>query len=185
MPFFLLRGDYGDPSLSSQRRVLIIIHDQNDCLPKFSQTNYQFRLSESTPIGFFIGQVQANDRDVSAQFRRFQYQLIDSENNHILELDPNNGSLYILRKLSAGMTFNMTVMAIDQHNQSLHDQATIEIILYDDATCLPTFTQLLYLFNTSEQRTAPYEIGKQVEEVLNLEGIAYHQRASERHSVIK
>jgi hypothetical protein len=167
--------------LSSQRRVLIIIHDQNDCLPKFSQTNYQFRLSESTPIGFFIGQVQANDRDVSPEFRRLQYQLIDTENNHIVELDSNNGSLYILRKLSAGMTFNMTVMAIDRHNQSLHDQATIEIILYDDATCLPSFTQVLYLFNTSEQRTAPYEIGKPFEEVLNLEEIAYHQKETFCH----
>jgi hypothetical protein len=51
-------------------------------------------------------------------------------------------------------------MAIDQHNHSLYDQANLEIITYDEATCLPIFTQILYIFNTTEHRLTPYEVGK-------------------------
>jgi hypothetical protein len=60
------------------------------------------------------------------------------------------------------MTFNITVMAIDQQNYSLYDQANLQILAYDEATCLPSFTQTLYIFNTTEHRLTPYEIGKNV-----------------------
>jgi hypothetical protein len=157
--FFFL-GDYGDPSLNSQRRLIVLIRDQNDCIPKFSQTNYQFRLSESTPIGYHIGEIQAIDHDLSPNFRLIQYKLLYNENQHIIEINSNNGSIYLTEKLAAKMTFNLTVMAIDQHNHSLYDQTNLQIITYDEDTCLPTFTQTLYIFNTTEHRLTPYEIGK-------------------------
>jgi Trk K+ transport system NAD-binding subunit len=125
-------------------------------------------LSESTPVGSSIGQVQANDHDRSVDFRRVQYQLIDNENNHMIEIDVNNGSLYLTRTLSAGITFNVTVMAIDQHNHSLFDQANVEILLYDDATCLPMFSQTLYRFNTTEHRKTPYFVGKDFVSIEHL-----------------
>ena len=138
-----------------------MIHDQNDCTPKFLVANYQFRLSESTPVGFSLGQVQANDADHSPDFRRIRYKLGENEHDPIIELDPNNGSMHLIKKLSAGMTFNVTVMAIDQHNQSLHDQTNVQVISYDEAACLPAFTQALYIFNTTEHRGTPYDIGKE------------------------
>ena len=165
---FFFQGDHGDPSLSSQRRVLIVIDDANDHRPEFTQNDYQFRLSETSPIGFLIGQLQAHDHDFSPDFRRLQYKLIDHENNNIVEIDPKNGSLYLIRKLSAGMTFNLTAMAIDQQNQSLYDEANVQIFVYDDATCLPTFTQQIYTFNTSEHEKTPYKIGNDSKSVLKL-----------------
>jgi hypothetical protein len=158
--FFLFLGDDGDPSLSSQRRLIILIRDQNDCIPKFSQSNYQFRLSESTPIGYPIGKIHAIDKDFSPNFRLIQYKLLDNNNKHIIEINPNNGSIYLTEKLSAGMIFNLTAMAIDQHNHSLYDRTNIEILTYDEETCLPTFLQTLYIFNTTEHRLTPYELGK-------------------------
>jgi hypothetical protein len=59
------------------------------------------------------------------------------------------------------MSFNLTVMAIDQQNHSLFDQTNLQILTYDEATCLPIFTQTLYIFNTTEHRLIPYEIGKE------------------------
>jgi hypothetical protein len=158
LAFFL--GDYGEPSLSSQRRLIILIHDQNDCIPKFSQSDYQFRLSESTPIGYSIGQVHAIDNDLSPNFRLVRYKLLDNETNHFIEINPDNGTIFLLKKLTAGMSYNITVMAIDQHNQSLYDQANVQILFYDEERCLPIFTQKLYVFNTTEHRLTPYEIGK-------------------------
>ncbi|CAF4880190.1 unnamed protein product, partial [Rotaria socialis] len=70
------------------------------------------------------------------------------------------GSIYLTKTLSAGMRFNVTVMAIDQQNHSLYDQTTVQILSYDEETCLPTFKQKIYIFNTTEHRLTPYEIGK-------------------------
>jgi len=50
----LILEDYGDPSLSIQHRLLVNIDDENDCASKFSQLNYQFRLSNLSPIGFLL-----------------------------------------------------------------------------------------------------------------------------------
>lgn len=146
--------------MSSQRRLLVIIHDQNDCIPRFTQQSYQFHFSESTSIGFPIGHVQANDHDLSPSFHRTIYKLADNENNQVIEINPNNGTIYLVKKLSAGMKFNATVLAIDQQNHSLYDQSTIQILSYDEERCLPAFKQKLYVFNTTEHRSTPYEIGK-------------------------
>ena len=57
------------------------------------------------------------------------------------------------------MTFNITIMAIDQHNHSLYDQTNVQILTYDEDQCLPTFKRTLYIFNTTEHQLTPYEIG--------------------------
>ena len=58
------------------------------------------------------------------------------------------------------MNFSITVLAIDQRNQSLYDRANIEILLFDQRTCLPSFSQTIYMFNTTEHQKIPYEIGQ-------------------------
>ncbi|CAF0903050.1 unnamed protein product [Rotaria sordida] len=152
--------DYGDPSLSSQRHLIINIIDENDCTPKFTQLNYQFRLSYSSPIGFFIGQVQADDDDYSPNFRLIQYKFLENDYQDVISIDVNNGSLFLAKQLSTEMKLNITVRAIDVHNHSLYDQANIEIFLFDETTCLPVFRQTIYVFNTSEHQMIPYEIGQ-------------------------
>ena len=146
--------------MSSERRLIVVIRDQNDCIPKFSQSTYQFRFSESTSIGYPIGEIQAIDQDHSAQFRQLEYQLLPHPNNQIIEINRNNGSIYLKEKLSAGMSINFTVMAKDQQNHSLYDQANIQILTYDEEKCTPTFIQTLYTFNTTEHHLTPYELGK-------------------------
>ncbi|UJR28880.1 hypothetical protein I4U23_010100 [Adineta vaga] len=165
--------DYGKPPLISQRRLSIRIYDQNDCIPKFSQSNYQFRLSESTPIGFSIGHLQAIDQDLSSDFHQIQYKFITNENNHYIRIDPNNGSLYLLEKLSAGMSLNLSVMAFDKHNESLYDRTNLQILSYEEKACLPTFIQTLYVYNTTEHRTTPYEIGQVVADSCLSTSIPY------------
>jgi hypothetical protein len=153
-------GDYGDPSLSSQRRLIVHINDENDCAPKFTQLNYRFRLSNTSPVGFFIGQVQANDDDYSPNFRLIQYKLLENLNQDLISIDPNNGSLFLVKQLPIEMKFNMTAVAIDRHNHSLYDQANIQILLFDETKCLPIFSQTIYVFNTMEHQITPYELGK-------------------------
>jgi hypothetical protein len=139
---------------------MVNVNDENDCAPKFMQSNYQFRVFNSSPIGFFIGQVYANDDDYSPNFRFIQYKLLENDYQDVISIDPNNGSLFLTKQLSTGMNFNITVVAIDQHNHSLYDRANIEILLFNETTCLPRFTQTIYVFNATEHQKTPYEIGK-------------------------
>ncbi len=143
--------------MSSQYRLIVNINDENDCAPKFTQLNYQFRVSNSSPIGFFIGQIQAYDDDYSSNFRLIQYKLLEQD---VICIDPNNGSLFLIKQPLIETEFNITVIAIDQHNHSLYDQANIEIIFYDETICLPKFNQSIYVFNTTEHQRIPYELGK-------------------------
>ncbi|CAF4466678.1 unnamed protein product [Rotaria sp. Silwood2] len=156
----ILEANYGDPSLSSQRHLIVNINDENDCVPQFTQLNYQFRLSNSSPIGFFIGQVQANDDDYSQNFHLIQYKFLENDCQDVISIDVNNGSLFLAKQLSTEMKLNITVRAIDIHNHSLYDQANIEILLFDETTCLPVFPQTIYVFNTTEHQIVPYEIGQ-------------------------
>ena len=146
--------------MSSQYRLIVNINDENDCAPKFTQLNYQFRAVSSSPMGFFVGQVQANDDDYSPNFRHVQYKIVENDTQDIIRIDPNDGSLFLVRQPSEGMKFNITVIAIDQQNYSLYDQANIEILLFDETTCLSTLSRRLYVLNTIEHRRTPYEIGK-------------------------
>jgi hypothetical protein len=146
--------------LSSQYSLIININDENDCAPKFIQPNYQFRVSNSSPIGFFIGQVQAHDDDYSPNFRLIQYKFLEKDYQNVISINPNNGSLFLVKQPSTEIEFNLTVIAIDQHNHSLYDQTNIQILFYDEITCLPRFSQSIYVFNTTEHQITPYEIGK-------------------------
>ncbi len=152
--------DYGEPSLSSQYRLIVNINDENDCAPKFKQLNYQFQVSNSSPIGTFIGQVQAIDEDFSPNFHFIQYKFLENNDQNIISIDQNNGSLFLIKQLTIEMELNITVIAVDQHNHSLYDQTNIQILFYDKTTCLPRFSQSIYVFNTTEHQIIPYEIGK-------------------------
>jgi hypothetical protein len=156
----LFLGDDGEPSLSSQYRLRVNVNDENDCIPKFTQSNYQFRVSNSSTIGSSIGQVHANDGDYSPNFRLIQYKFLANDHQDMISIDPHNGSLFLLKQPSVGMEFNMTGIAVDQHNHSLYDQANIHILYYDETICLPSFSQTIYIFNTTEHQLTPYEIGK-------------------------
>ena len=156
-------GDYGQPSLTSEYHVNIEVIDVNDCAPKFTQTNYRFRLSNATAIESFFGEVQAIDEDSSLEYRRIRYQFLDQQEEEIVTIDPNNGSLFLLRFPSQELHWNLLVLAIDQDNQSLFDQANIEISFHYQKCCVWKFNEDTYVFNTTEHQPIPYEIGKNIE----------------------
>lgn len=154
--------------MSTQRRLIININDENDCAPKFTESNYQFRLSSSSPLGSFIGQVQAIDDDFSPNFRLIQYKISEHDDQNIVSIDRYNGSLFLIQQPLTEMTINLTVRAIDRLNNSLYDETNIQIETYDEITCVPMFRQAIYVFNTTEHQTIPYELGKKFLEIFIL-----------------
>ncbi|CAF4355855.1 unnamed protein product, partial [Adineta steineri] len=91
--------------------------------------------------------------------RLIQYKLLEDNNQDIIRIDENNGYLFIAKQSLLETTFNLTVLAIDRHNHSLYDQANVQIILFDETKCTVMFRQTIYIFNTTEHQTIPYDIG--------------------------
>lgn len=158
--FFIYKGDYGEPSLSSEYCLIIHINDENDCAPKFSRRKYEFRISNASESGSIIGRVQAFDEDYSPKFRLIEYKLLSNEHEELIRIDAKNGTLVLVQQPSSIIAVNRTIVAFNSDRPSLFDQIEIELIFYDESNCLPMFNQSIYIFNTTEHQTIPYTLGQ-------------------------
>ncbi|XP_037315940.2 cadherin-related family member 2 isoform X2 [Pungitius pungitius] len=68
--------DKGVPSLSTTVPVTIIVEDANDNTPQFKATTYKFSVKEGEK-GAFVGSVQAEDLDQTAEFNRISFSIIE------------------------------------------------------------------------------------------------------------
>jgi hypothetical protein len=75
-------------------------------------------------------------------------------------MDSNNRGLFVANQPSIGMKSDTIVIAFDQYNHSLYEQANIQILLFNETTCLAMFNQKIYMVNTTEHQMTSYEIGK-------------------------
>lgn len=69
---FIVRAtDSGDPALSSDVSVTVVVTDTNDNPPNFSQTLYEAFVSDLAPMGHFVTCLQASDADI-CDFQRLR-----------------------------------------------------------------------------------------------------------------
>lgn len=94
--------------MSSQYHLIINIDDENDCAPTFTQLNDRFRLSNSSPIGSFISQIQAIDDDYSRNFDLIQYKLVENDYQGVVSINSKSRSLFLAKQTSTRMKFDMT-----------------------------------------------------------------------------
>ncbi|XP_068449764.1 cadherin-related family member 2 [Clinocottus analis] len=68
--------DKGTPPLSSMVTVIITLEDINDNTPQFKAPSYTFSVKEGEK-GAFVGSVQAEDLDQTAEFDRISFSIIE------------------------------------------------------------------------------------------------------------
>ena len=66
---FRVFANDGNVAVESETQVRITVTDANDNDPIFDQSEYSFTVEEEQPIGAFVGQVAASDRDSGANGR--------------------------------------------------------------------------------------------------------------------
>ncbi|CAF4259381.1 unnamed protein product, partial [Didymodactylos carnosus] len=142
--------DHGIPPLSSQRHLLLYIRQR----PRFSQKEYNFRLSTLSLPGTIIGQVEAH----STESRLTHYTIISVTN--LVDIDSANGTIYLKEFIQNEHVLNLTVQATNTQNRVLFDQTIVLIHMYHYHNCSPVFQRLSYNFNASELRAPPFEIGQ-------------------------
>lgn len=134
--------DHGTPSpLSASAVVRIHITDVNDNDPIFSSPEYKFTIQENLPLGSYVGQVYATDRD-NGDNARLQFQFIKT-----------NQSKFVINTYNGEVT---TLVALDREEQEDYflevyvadsgatlqrsSTATIRVKVLDDNDNRPTFT---------------------------------------------
>ncbi|KAM6952110.1 cadherin-related family member 2 [Lycodopsis pacificus] len=68
--------DKGTPPLSTMVTVIINVEDVNDNTPQFKASSYKFSVKEGQK-GAFVGSVQAEDLDQTAEFDRISFNIIE------------------------------------------------------------------------------------------------------------
>ena len=138
------------PGESASAVVTIDILDVNDVTPKFTESLFQFQLSESVLPPFDFGQVTAIDEDASSSGEISQYSLVGAPPN--IAIDPLNGTLSLVGTLDFEDTqmyvFNVT--ATDGGNPALTGQSEIIFIVTDFNDNSPQFSMDQYQVTVSE-----------------------------------
>ncbi|KAF7206514.1 protocadherin Fat 3-like [Nothobranchius furzeri] len=146
---FIVRAtDSGDPALSSDVSVSVVVTDTNDNPPNFSQMLYEAFVSNLAPRGHFVTCLQASDAD-TCDSQRLRYSLLSGNEKMTFMMEPDTGVLRLSNKRRQGMKLSY------QLNVSVSDgvftntaQVTIRVLganLYS-----PVFNQRFYLAEVQE-----------------------------------
>ena len=140
--------DVTDSSYAARTQVTIRLLDVNDNAPRFLRQTWSFQLREGQSPGTEVGQLQADDRDISSPNDQFYFSL--KRPSTLFELDAESGRIRALRSLeyqrteeaatpSSINTHTLEVLVTDLGMPSLSSQATVTISITDANNHAPVF----------------------------------------------
>ncbi|XP_039647055.1 protocadherin Fat 3a isoform X7 [Perca fluviatilis] len=144
--FFNLTVQATDGTNTAYTQVHIIVMDNNDNAPIFSQPTYDVTISEDTPSDTEVVQVLALDRD---EHHRLTYSLqssIDPSSMRLFRIHPTLGTIYTTQRLDheACAQHILTVIVKDQEFPYRKNLARVLIEVEDINDHVPIFTSALY-----------------------------------------
>nr|XP_055053281.1 protocadherin Fat 3a isoform X6 [Misgurnus anguillicaudatus] len=133
--------DLGQPQRSTWRLLTVYIADANDNAPQFLQDGgYHARISENTPVGTEVIQVEATDKDQGLN-GEVQYSLLTSTSQ--FGINSSSGIVYVAGQLDREFvpSFILKVEARDRAERSSQQFSvtTLKISLQDVNDCPPAF----------------------------------------------
>ncbi|XP_034721905.1 protocadherin Fat 3a isoform X5 [Etheostoma cragini] len=144
--FYNLTVQATDGTNTAYTQVHIIVMDNNDNAPIFSQPTYDVTISEDTPSDTEVVQVLASDRD---EHHRLTYSLqssIDPSSMRLFHIHPTLGTIYTAQRLDheACAQHILTVIVKDQEFPYRKNLARVLIEVEDINDHVPIFTSALY-----------------------------------------
>ncbi|XP_043925792.1 protocadherin alpha-C2-like, partial [Protopterus annectens] len=145
----IVAKDLGNPSLSSTAELIVTIIDQNDNSPTFlyppaSVGNVPIEMiPRSAEAGFLVTKVITVDED-SGQNAWLSYQLLQSTDVSLFDIDKQTGEIRIVRSISARDNRRQKLVVEVKDNGAPRRSAavTIGILLYDSfPQVLPDFEE--------------------------------------------
>ncbi|XP_076020975.1 protocadherin alpha-8-like [Genypterus blacodes] len=129
--------DAGQPSLSSEKTIRIILSDANDNSPEFSLSPYTFYVTENNEPGASVFSVKAFDQDENENAVISYHIFRDGgENNNLasfLNINSENGDILALKRFDFETLkkFQFHVVATDSGSPSLSSNVTVNVFILD------------------------------------------------------
>ncbi|BES91153.1 Laminin G domain [Nesidiocoris tenuis] len=104
--------DNGTPALSDKSSIHIKLLDANDNPPVFAQASWNISISEDSPIGTFLIQLETNDADEKSE--NLEFYIISGDKDCKFSLN-NQGNIFLMRSLDREETsqYFLVVTATD------------------------------------------------------------------------
>ncbi|XP_068445772.1 protocadherin alpha-3-like [Clinocottus analis] len=157
--------DAGQPSLSSEKTISVVVSDVNDNSPEFSLSPYTFYVTEANEPGASVFSVKAFDRDETDNART-SYHIIrdvtkDNKVTSFLNINTENGDILALKSFDFETlkTFQFQVVATDSGTPSLSSNVTVNVFILDQNDNAPV---ILYPVSSNGSAEGVEEIPRNV-----------------------
>ncbi|XP_034453494.1 protocadherin alpha-8-like isoform X2 [Hippoglossus hippoglossus] len=157
--------DAGQPPLSSEKKISVVVSDVNDNSPQFSLNPYTFYVTESNNPGTSVFSVKAFDADENEN-AHISYHILrdgskDNKLTSFLNINSENGDIMALKSFDfeAVKTFQFHVVASDSGTPSLSSNVTVNVFILDQNDNAPV---ILYPVSSNGSAEGVEEIPRNV-----------------------
>ena len=154
-------SDMGDPPLSTNATVIILILDVNDNTPIFSEANYTMHVRELADIGTIILNIRAEDKDIGSN-ADITYRLMGENSAHFTLVSRQDGTVDIQVAIALNHEqvplYELNLLAFDGGFPVRETTVSLIINVRDENDNPPVFSPPLYLVIVAENVTVGHEI---------------------------
>ncbi|XP_045205781.2 protocadherin-9-like isoform X2 [Mercenaria mercenaria] len=138
--------DSGSPPLNSTTSFLVVVVDQNDNPPRFSQGTYFAKAEENNLVGDVVAAVSATDIDTGNN-SKIEYKLL-STGGYSFWIDPDLGEIRANFRLDRENVTKIEIIveAQDNGNPKMSATSTVVLSVTDQNDNYPIFSQPNYEF---------------------------------------
>ncbi|XP_041845614.1 protocadherin alpha-3-like isoform X24 [Melanotaenia boesemani] len=157
--------DNGQPCLSSEKTISVFVSDVNDNRPEFTQSPYNFYVTEGNDPKVPIFSVKAFDQDENVNaFVSYHIVRNGNEDNILasfLNINSENGEIVALKSFDFETlkTFQFQVVATDSGTPSLSSNVTVNVFILDQNDNAPV---ILYPVRSNGSAEGVEEIPRNV-----------------------
>uniref|UniRef100_A0A3B4UZL8 Protocadherin 2 alpha a 15 n=1 Tax=Seriola dumerili TaxID=41447 RepID=A0A3B4UZL8_SERDU len=132
----IVAKDTGEPPLSSEKTISVVVSDVNDNRPQFSLSPYTFYVTENNDLTAPVFSVRASDLDESDNAHISYHIPRDSSGDSIglfLNINSESGAIMALKSFDFETlkTFQFQVSASDSGTPSLSSNVTVNVFILD------------------------------------------------------
>ena len=157
--------DTGEPALTAEKTISVVISDVNDNHPEFLVSKYDFYITENNVAGAPMFSVKAVDSD-EGNNALVSYRILKHEGEinklaSFLNINTENGEILALKSFDfeVAKTFQFKVRASDSGTPSLSSNATVNVFILDQNDNAPV---ILYPTSTNGSAEGVEEIPRNV-----------------------
>ncbi|XP_017121894.1 fat-like cadherin-related tumor suppressor homolog isoform X1 [Drosophila elegans] len=144
----LTAKDGGNPVLSSEALVYILVDDVNDNAPVFGVQEYIFKVREDLPRGTVLAVIEAVDEDIGPNAEILFSLKEETQDEELFRIDKHTGAIRTQGQLDYEnkQVHNLVVSAIDGGDPSLTSDMPIVIMIIDvnENRFAPEFDDFVY-----------------------------------------